>query len=526
MNQIINIFRKDLRHLRLELVVSWAILLLYTIVVPRSWAESFYSPRPAAQLTSMLNMALDLSWALLILRLVHGERLAGVNQFWTTRPYEWPKLLAAKAIFLMLFMYVPLLLSQVYLLHAGGTGIAPNISILLLNLIRLTALLVLPMLCIAAVTGSFAQTTLSLLGIAVGITAFVTALQYAGSISATLGVPRTTPSFLAWLELGLAGAFSLFALLLQYRRRATRRAIAILGIAAVVLVVAQQTLQGSSAAAAGYAPAQSGQALSVTVRQRTDPSVRLFLPRNPRTAVYSIPLTVSYSDPAAIFLRDAHRYTLTAADGYTWTSNWINEGAIFLPENAATNQRPRSIIDIPWRVHDRLIGGPVSIRMEFLVAQMQESDPYTSQISTEDQPVPGLGSCALDHDWRMVACRVVTGRPDSYFNVHGFGSRAPCPGAPDSSPDSDSAPAPSAPTELIPVSGSVGRENLLLDPFPFISPVSVLPMFLRPQGHPETTIHLCPGQPLAFTRESVLRRFQVQTPAATIVLKDDAGPGR
>jgi hypothetical protein len=63
--------------------------------------------------------------------------------------------------------------------------------------------------------------------------------------------------------------------------------------------------------------------------------------------------------------------------------------------------------------------------------------------------------------------------------------------------------------------------NLQLDPFPFVSPIFVQPVFLRAQGRPELPSHLCPGQPITFTHVSVLRRFQVETPAATIVLKDD-----
>ena len=119
MNQIVNIFRKDVRHLRLELLASWALMLLLDLLIPKSWVGFQPGDRPPAVAVQVLTLLLFASWVVLIMRLVHGERLAGLNQFWTTRPYVWTSLLTEKAVFVLLFVYAPMLLSQIFLLYRG-----------------------------------------------------------------------------------------------------------------------------------------------------------------------------------------------------------------------------------------------------------------------------------------------------------------------------------------------------------------------------------------------------------------------
>jgi hypothetical protein len=342
-------------------------------------------------------------------------------------------------------------------------------------------------------------------------------------MSATLGVPRYPPMFLPWLEFAIAVAFALLALLLQYRRRVTRRSVAVLGIGVTLLVVTSLTLEGSPAAAVGYPAVPTGPQASMSIRSDGPLTVKL-LPKNPRTAVYVIPLKFSYSALDAVFFTEAKRFTVTASDGYSWTSNWTSDAAMMLPDGAATNQNPRAFIDIPWPVHDRLMGGPVTIRMEFLMDEMQGGTPFTSQISREAQSVPGLGTCALDQDWRLITCLYPSGRSDTSFNVSTHGSTQPCPGSPDASAEPETPPAPGALPELMPVSGSVGAFGVgmrLPVMTTFLSPVNSQPINSWRQGS-RSRFYLCPGQPITFTHRSIGRRFQMQTQTATIVLKDTA----
>jgi hypothetical protein len=514
MNQIVNIFRKDIRHLRLELLASLAILLLFILVEPRSWAD-----HPPSGLNGSAIMALLLwaSWAILIFRLVHAERLAGLNQFWTTRPYEWSKLLAAKSLFLLVFLYTPLFLSQLYLLHRGGFPISPDLSKLLFNLLLLTSIFILPMACVAIVTRSFAEATLTLLGIAAAIAGITSAFTYLGSVSATLGLPRHSPLFFIPLQIGIAMAFFTAAILMQYRRRATLKSIVLLSTAAAVLVLTSLILKGSSAAAAGYAASVPDDHVTVSIDARVSQPTALILPKNPRTAMYRIPLLFSNFPPGATINREAQRYTLKAADGYSWTSDWIDDNDDFgglMPKGPGTEVHTRSFIDIPWRVHDRLAGAPVSIHIDFLVSQLEDRAPYTYTLGTDDHLVPGVGECALNEleSWSYVNCRVTFAQIRN-IRVRTFGSDEPCDG-------SESPTQAAGTSKLTPESGFlIGREHSTRSPIPFVSPVIVNQVHLSgPENH--NSGHLCPGVPISFSVKRFQRRLRLETANATIVLKD------
>jgi hypothetical protein len=519
MNQIMNIFRKEVRHLRLELLASWAIMLVLDLLIPKSWTGFQPGDQPPAIAVQILTLLLFASWVVLIMRLVHGERLAGLNQFWTTRPYVWTSLLTEKAIFVLLFVYTPMLLSQMYLLYCGGFAISQDAPALMHNLLLFTSNFVLPVVGIAVVTTSFAQATIVLLGIAASAAGVYTAMVFLGEHSAYLAVPRYSPVFAAPLETVIWIVFLAVALLMQYWGRDTRKAIALLGTAAAVLFFLSMTLAGSAAASAGYATVADPPAIASIVPG--DPSeVKLNLPRNPRTAVYRIPEQFSNIAPGTSFVRWAERYTLTAANGYTWTSTWRLDLSTLAPKGS------REAIDIPWNVHDRLAGGPVTLHMEFLVTQYEDQPSYTIPVSREYQAVPGLGYCSAGDN--ALACRstyaLALGSSNytwgDYFTYVTFGREGQCDVQPTMVPDplSDATP---------PVYKRIGTKLERIgfaSPFPLFSPVDVNEGFLWAVGGGD--YHSCPGSPGTFTRRHGVRRVRLETQTATIILKDDSIPGQ
>jgi hypothetical protein len=514
MNQILNILRKDVRHLRLEILASLAVLFLFILVEPRTWMTMFSAASNMARIASFLVCA---SWGILILRLVHAERLAGLNQFWTTRPYEWPKLLAAKALFVVLFVYIPFLLAQFYLLHHAGLSIAANLGPILHNLLLLTCVAVLPLFCVAVVTASFGQAVLTILGILVAFIGLQLAFSYLGSTSAIFGLPRHAPLFLLPLELAIALLFFAAAVLLQYSRRATLKSIAVLAAAAVLLVLTPQLLEGGTAAASGYA-AVSDPPASVTIDTSNRQTFSAF-PKNPRTAVYAIPLRYADYAPGANLSPEAQRYTLATADGYTWTSDWLDyhTGFSFLaPKDSETSAHTRAFIDIPWRIVPHVVGRPISIRIEFLFSQLASEAPYTYSLPATPHPVPGLGVCALDDGEENIYCRAPFG-DFGFATVSAMGSPNPC----DASPDTVPIPAPP-----IPETGFLtGPRRQPGSPLPLISPVMVNELHLygphnQPSGHP------CPGTPVTFVVRRSKRRIYLATPPATITLNTPPSGGR
>jgi hypothetical protein len=514
MNQILNILRKDVRHLRLEILASLAVLFLFILIEPRAWMTLYSVASNTAQINSFL---VCVSWGILIFRLVHAERLAGLNQFWTTRPYEWPKLLAAKGLFVVLFVYTPLALAQFYLLHHAGFSIAANLSSILHNLLLLTCVLILPLVCIAVITTSFGQAALTILGILVAFIGLQLVSSYIGSISASFGLPRHAPLFLLPLELAIALLFFATAILLQYSRRVTFKSIPILAAAAVLLILTPELLEGGTAAAGGYAAVPDAPAsVTIDTSKRQDFSA---FPKNPRTAMYAIPLRYADYAPGVNLSPEAQRYTLTTADGYTWTSDWLDyhTGFNFLaPKDSETSAHTRAFIDIPWRIVPHVVDRPISIRIEFLFTQLASDAPYTYSLPNAPHAVPGLGVCALDDAEENIYCRAPFG-DFGFITASATGGLGPC----DASPDTAPIPAPP-----IPETGFlIGPRRQQGSPMPLISPVMVNALHLN-APHNQPAGYLCPGTPVTFAVRRSQRRIYLATPPATITLNAPPPGGR
>jgi hypothetical protein len=285
---------------------------------------------------------------------------------------------------------------------------------------------------------------------------------------------------------------------------------------ALVLVIGVSlTLKGSPAASAGYASVPDP-ITTVSIDTSGPTTVGLELPKNRRTAVYRIPLSFSNAALVANHVRfDAIRYTLTAADGYRWTSSWIQNR---LQVRSGTLICCDAPIDLPWSVHDRFVGGPVAIRIEFLITEMKDTGSYTFPLSTAEQYAPRVGHCRVAAGHIYLDCRYVVRPDDEYFAVSTFRDRGPC-------PVGSGAGATNIPPEnLFRVSGAVGRPVLLREAS--VSPVSAGPVFLAGPiasgSFDEPSGFLCPGVPVTVTRSQVDRRVRLETQTATIVLKDPA----
>jgi len=142
MRQAIHIFRKDVRH-------CWPYLAaVLSLTALNAWQASIDLPVPQTYRLftndSLLSLLMMLAWWLTIGAAVHGESLVGERQFWTTRPYSWKSLLAAKLLFLAAFMALPLLISDFYVLLASGFNPLDLIPGLLWRQAWLLAFLILP----------------------------------------------------------------------------------------------------------------------------------------------------------------------------------------------------------------------------------------------------------------------------------------------------------------------------------------------------------------------------------------------
>jgi hypothetical protein len=153
MQQALHIFRKDVRFLRLPIALTLALTAAF------AWSRAGSHPAAVQQpITTLLIVA----WWYLAATAIYKETLVGDRQFWVTRPYRWTSLLAAKSLFLLTFIHLPLLAADLTIL--AGQGFAPSLRTLLWRQFGLAALVTLPAAAIASVTRTLAA--LAMTGVA------------------------------------------------------------------------------------------------------------------------------------------------------------------------------------------------------------------------------------------------------------------------------------------------------------------------------------------------------------------------
>jgi hypothetical protein len=237
MQQIVHIFKKDVRRHWPEILISLGPLGLYARIMTHHTDDPL-TPNyiPWAQISeSTLPPLMIIFWIFLTIRLVQGETLVGDSQWWVTKPYEWWKLLAAKEVFLIAFISPPLFLVQLYLLHHAGFAIHSHFFGVLQMQIALALILFLPAVALASLTKSLGQAFIVLLIVFVlisTITSQLSRVPSSGMSSAVDGLGEIKSVVMLGAIVGAAGW--------QYARRKTwsSRGLLVAGAILVILISA------------------------------------------------------------------------------------------------------------------------------------------------------------------------------------------------------------------------------------------------------------------------------------------------
>jgi hypothetical protein len=227
MRQALHIFRKDVRHLWLEISIALAATAAFTFLVARG-SQSLNDPAAAQGVAAtLLTYLLPAAWCALIARLIYAEPLAGNRQFWITRPYAWKSLLAAKGLFIAAFISLPKLIADAVILRAWDFKIGSELGGLLWAQVLLAAVLVLPVAALSAVTTGFVQLLAVTFLIVLGLGGWYLLIPAAGDPWLALEWTRSYSTGLV-----IAGA-ALAIILWQYARRDTTNARRLAGGAAL-----------------------------------------------------------------------------------------------------------------------------------------------------------------------------------------------------------------------------------------------------------------------------------------------------
>jgi hypothetical protein len=500
MNQVLNIFRKDARYMWPEVASSFAVLVCFSIFEPKSWVQGYPTLIGASTLSSLFSALLCIAWGTLIIRVVQAERLVGLNQFWTTRPYEWPKLLAAKALFVLVFVYIPFVIAQLYLLVRADLPVAANLGFLVEDVALLSAAILLPFAVFASLTRFFGQA-------AMGISGVLTLLAVAGASSPTARL--LSPQGLLLTVDVLVGAVLAVVLMSQYSRRMMRRSLMIASFVPVLLIATQLLIPGSPLAVHGYAQPSGDTPIAI----RFDPNpLRIFAEPNTKDTkglvLLRVPILLNGIAPGTSFAKQAENITLAGANGYRWKSGWVSDSVVFAAAMEPGPELTYFEMSIPQRVYNNLGGGPVSLGAKFALAELKDMAPVVDPIATAGDHIAGLGVCSLDDSWSMITC-LSAYRATSYFAIETTRKLGPC-----TSPEA----------RLQPVHTFWGWPGGA-GPAIRLSPIVLGRLqFQGPEDwqYRARSANLCEGTPISFVEKRLQRRIVVEMPAETVKLSDYA----
>jgi hypothetical protein len=318
MREVLVIFRKDVRRMRIELAV-WVLLMgIYSCM------EAVLPERPG-----WLGAVEIWEWLLapaawyLTLAAIHEELLPGDCQYWLTKPIPRSNLLTAKLLFVVVFLNLPLALSQTLALQANGLPLRDFGGNLVWRQLVFTPLLLMPVAALAAVTATFGQ-------FAVALLCGYSAVLLLGFGTATMaqdlrwgGISWILTAVVAALALVISGA----VLLLAYLRR-------LIGLSRWILV--------AGVLVCGLLPAFSLWRLAFAVqdllstRQLTAAGVRLAFDAARDPAVgrgilaradtqyvrVAIPITLTGIRADTHFLSERIKTSIDGAGGSSWRSGW------------------------------------------------------------------------------------------------------------------------------------------------------------------------------------------------------------
>jgi hypothetical protein len=207
MHQALHIFKKDVLHLKQEIVLMCLIAAVFAAI---------HAHLSVSDDSWWAELALVVTSSFLIGRVVLAEAIPGDRQFWITRPYRWKSLLAAKLLFVIAFVNLPILVADLFILIIDRFPIDASFSGLLWSQALLFTFIALPFAALAALSS----------GMATYIFAQLILLATAFGIWELFGPPTAGRlGGAAWVRgsIGLIalGAVAATVFLLQYKSRRT-----------------------------------------------------------------------------------------------------------------------------------------------------------------------------------------------------------------------------------------------------------------------------------------------------------------
>jgi hypothetical protein len=421
MNEILHIFRKDVRRHWPEILIGLVLMGLYAKVTlkepsEQSMATSMNFLRISA--TSVPPL-LVFFWVFLAVRVVQGETLVGDRQWWVTKPYEWWKLLAAKQMFLLVFASAPLFFVQLYLLHHADFPVFTNLGRVVTMQIGLGLVFFLPSVGLGSLTKNVGQAVLGIVAIFVGIlgmAALIDKVPNSGMSAAADGLGEVT-------QILMLGSI-VVAVGWQYARRRTWAARAVVLGAAVVVTLLYVIAPYERFVERKYLLAQgndsplqlAAEAVKPAQKKRSDRSDFL------ASVFLRIPFHVSGMAPGHVVTLEGVKVTPEAPDGANSVPVWKAQGQQIWPED----ERTEILYEIKRKEYERLSRQAVQLHLELAVTEYQETEAREIVLPEGEFLDSQLGICHLNERISsQIDCRRPFHNPALIASFDGTSTKCP-----------------------------------------------------------------------------------------------------
>ncbi len=498
MKQVLHIFQKDVRHYWREGTVAVALMAAFAWNDMRSWAgEGSVGYSGIGGLLSdrfllgLVEVLLPIAWAFVIVRVIQGESLVGDRQFWITRPYEWKNLLAAKVLFVLVFVNFPLLIADIFLLAKAGFPPTRYLAGLLWMQVLMTLFPILLIAVLATVTANILQ---------VGLAVLVIALYLIGMISLSEQIPSSSfsSSIADSAQTVLLIGTSVAVVLLQYARRETGKSRwLIIGFAAVLLLILVATPY-QAVVAHQYPMLGDGQQPPVQLALLpAEKPADTDIANQEKEVQIQIPLSVSSISEESIVVLSGVMVRIESPDGVSWNSGWRSSGTSLYPEQTETHidfSLKKNFFERVKSLHVKTV-----ISLAFTVFDDQNRRRFVTPDG--EFVMPDVGLCSTEAGYtRGIQCRAALRTPSSLLITSDL-SETTCPAR-----EGESRAKP----------GEVARDwhqNSYSGPAEFgISPLKSVSFYLRTSSNSKarTIDGICPGTPLVLSKPEPVRRARTQ----------------
>jgi hypothetical protein len=401
MIQFLHIFKKDVRRRWPEILISFALLALFT----RRELHLWRSPLESASISPFffvlsgvyIPFFLVLSWIFLILRVVQSETLVGDRQWWVTKPYVWWQLLLSKLFFVFVVIWVPLFHVQLFLLNHAGFSIFPNLERLFLMQFTLPVVLFVSAFALASLTKNLPQ---ALLGIGILVIVLIIGL-WIDSLSSHMS--GESPDFVDTLELLLIFGSITLVSVWQFARRktwATRITIASSIGAATILSLIPFSSRIEQTYPLLPIEDSPGQFTFPSIPVSRDNSSNF--PSFTSDTNLSIPVNVSGVAPGSVVLIDGMKITVDSSNGSHWTRGWESQYRQLWPGS----QRLNLGYELKRKEYEEAKVKALNMHIQLALSEYQEVDSRTLILPATAFRDSDLGICRLmTIGYQVLECR-------------------------------------------------------------------------------------------------------------------------